>query len=319
MHSFISSSKRRSPLVASVSLLLALALVYVGLELACRRAVVPASRILRGNIAEWQAASNLRHLLPPAHTALVVGNSLLDAGVDFPQLQSEVALANPGWHMQRLMIEGTYYFDWYYGLRRLLADGARPDMIILVLSPEQLISSNYRDSLFAPMMLQAADLLSLSRAADIRPTEASGLLLGHYSWCYGFRAEWRKNLLRRVIPGMGDLARLFIPNVPSNSLATPAGARLESRLEALRKLTAEARIQLVIVLPPLVNARPLEAESVQAMRRAGIPVLLPVVSGSFGPEMFDDGFHLAPEGKRRFTQKLLPAVIEVLGEDHGQP
>ena len=306
-------------MAASVCLLLAIALLCAGLELACRELIMPASRILGGNIAEWQAAVRVRRASAQRHTALFVGNSLLDAGVDFPQLRSAVALADPGWQAQRLMIEGTYYFDWYYGLRRLLAEGARPDVIVLVLSPEQLNSNNYRDSLFAPIMLQAGDLRSLSRAAALHPTVSTGLLLGHYSWSYGFRGEWRKNLLRLAIPDFGDLARLFIPKVAANSQSANADPHLDLRLEDLRKLTADAGIRLVMLLPPLAYARPLEAQTTRAVRHAGIPLLVPVDSGGLSPEMYIDGVHLAPEGRRRFMQQMVPAVTAELRQGPGQP
>jgi len=76
---------------------------------------------------EYHAALALRESTP---TVLFVGNSLLLANVDLsvvgPALQ-------PRWQSRRLAVESTSYADWYFGLRRLFAEGARPDTVVLML------------------------------------------------------------------------------------------------------------------------------------------------------------------------------------------
>jgi len=66
---------------------------------------------------------------------LLVGNSLLNEGVDFPQFTADMPTK---WRIKRLVIESTTYIEWYYGLGRIFRDGARPDLVCLMLSWEQL-------------------------------------------------------------------------------------------------------------------------------------------------------------------------------------
>src|SRR5437667_5102049 len=72
---------------------------------------------------------------------LVVGNSLLDEGVQFDRVRIGVGA---GCDVRRLVVEQTFYFDWYYGLRRLFREGARPDIVVVVLTPSQWVTRDSR-------------------------------------------------------------------------------------------------------------------------------------------------------------------------------
>src|SRR5690242_3324104 len=69
---------------------------------------------------------------------LLAGNSLLLHGVNTRQLQRELG---PYIDLHRAAIENTFFWDWYFGLQRAFRDGTRPDVVILVLNPAQLVSN----------------------------------------------------------------------------------------------------------------------------------------------------------------------------------
>ena len=89
------------------------------------RTVVP--RMSKGQqreVEDRRAAVLLQPRMPDGSTSiLVVGNSLLLHGIDRARLQREMGSR---YHVVLYPIEGTTYLDWYFGLRRLFADGARP-------------------------------------------------------------------------------------------------------------------------------------------------------------------------------------------------
>ena len=49
---------------------------------------------------------------------------------------------HPEFAVTRFVVEDTNYLDWYYGLRRLFREGARPKVVILVINARQLMSPN---------------------------------------------------------------------------------------------------------------------------------------------------------------------------------
>ena len=85
----------------------------------------------------------------------MLGNSLLNAGIRFDEAH---ALLLPEIDARRLMVFDTTYYDWYYGIRRLYAEGVRPDVVILVLTPRQLTISKIRGNYFAYHLMRMADV-----------------------------------------------------------------------------------------------------------------------------------------------------------------
>lgn len=112
-------------------LLLTCALVCALIEAGTAFEFERISRIEQRREKEYQGALEM-HSAEHATSVLVAGNSLLLEGVDFPQLQQDVG---PEFSLRRLVVEGTFYLDWYYGLRRMFASGARPNVVVLVLNP----------------------------------------------------------------------------------------------------------------------------------------------------------------------------------------
>ena len=106
----------------------------------------------------------------------------------------------PHWQATRFAIEQTTYYDWHFGLRRLLAAGARPDAIVLCVEPRHLIAAGVRNEIFAYFLLQPSDIYTVSRMLRLTPTETSDLVFANASASYALRKEIRKNLLGRLMP-----------------------------------------------------------------------------------------------------------------------
>jgi hypothetical protein len=139
-----------------VLLLAALVVYMLALEVAMRT-VLP--RISHGQRRIAEDARLAEALTPQsaggARTVLLIGNSLLEQGVDRQELHQRM---RPHYAVAYYPIEGTIYLDWLYGLRRLLARGARPAAVVLCISARQLLSNATDGEVFAYWLLQMRDL-----------------------------------------------------------------------------------------------------------------------------------------------------------------
>ena len=149
MHSSTSNSKwinyPRVGLRASLALCLLLVLLSLGLEAVFRLGMPRISRIERLLEEEYDGALRSGKVPTSGLQALVLGNSLLDAGIRFEEAGH---LLTPDIDARRWMVANTDYNDWYYGLRRLFAEGSRPEAVILMLTPRQLATSTIRGNYF---------------------------------------------------------------------------------------------------------------------------------------------------------------------------
>src|ERR1041385_7708359 len=169
MRSSISgSSVRRSTLL----LLAGCAAVALTVECAARVALDRVSNIQRRTFAEYTLArasgteaSGRRHML-------VVGNSLLDEGVRFDQIRDALARE---WDARRFVVEQTFFLDWFYGLKRLFAEGARPDVVVGMLSRRQWIRSEIRGAYSAYYLVNTRDVPALARELDLNATQTTSL------------------------------------------------------------------------------------------------------------------------------------------------
>ncbi len=311
MHSSTSSSNGAVPRAAIVWLLLLLLAAYIGMEALTRVALIKSSRILARTDRELKEASALRRSSTGGQKkVLIVGNSLLDEDVDFPQLQAGAATL--GWEAHRLVVEQTNYLDWYFGVRRLTQNGCDPDAIVLMLTPEQLISNNVLDPIFATYLMRSQDLPEVVHATGIHPTDASGFLLARYSKFYGLRQELRKNLLRLTIPGMTQLTQLLIPVIPFGGTTQNVEPLVEKRIHDQQVEVQGKGIHFALVIPPVFTARPLEAAAVKGAARSGVPVIFPQRSGELPEEAFRDAFHMTPKEAKKYTALLAPGLFEWL-------
>jgi hypothetical protein len=230
----------------------------------------------------------------------VTGNSLLLEGVDVPALADSLHKVIP----VPYFVLGTEYFDWYFGLKRLFAEGTRPRYIVLGLSPNQLTSFYTRGNYSARYLFQQSDLLEVARRTHMDPTSASGFFLAHFSEFYSTRDVTRGFLMNRMLPSVAQLlhSRLSSPRQPT---VTEALLRqlAPDRVSALSELCRASGSRLMLAVPPTYEkGAGIIAEIGNSL---GVPVLVPVPDGEFDSSCYQaDGFHMNDKGARIFTSRL---------------
>jgi len=313
MHSSISSS--RAPTTAHVVvLLLACALVCGLIEGGTACGFGRLSRMEHRREAEYRRAVAM-HRGEHSSSVLVAGNSLLLEGVDFPRLQQE---AGPGLDLQRTVVEGTFYLDWYYGLRRMFAEGAQPDAVVLVLNPTQLTSGSVGGDYTAHFLVDRSDVLRFAEESGADRNRMSSIALANLSFFYGARAEIRSWVLGQILPDLPSLSRNFHspPRIPdSEGLREVA----QQRLNRLRQLCQDHKAELVFVIPPSNEDAGTAAVS-QAAATLGVPTLVPIAPGMLPLSDYSDRFHLNAQGASKFTRALAAALKQALSaaQDHDQ-
>ena len=234
------------------------------------------------------------------HVALL-GNSLMLEGIDLSILDARL---EPNYLPISYFVLGTNYYDWYFGLKRLFAEGMRPRYVVLGLSPYQLATSDLRGEMSARYLIQQSDLLETVRKTHMDATQASGLVLAHYSEFYSTRDTTRGFIMSRLLPKVGELLheRFSVyrdPEIPKSVLEPLAAKRLSETAELCRGYGAT----FVLVVPPTYQKG---AETiVEAGKERGVSVLVPVKDNEFDSTFYQpDGFHLNKKGSEIFTQRL---------------
>jgi hypothetical protein len=265
------------------------------------------SRIEARIASEHKAALAIRRSSRP--TVLLVGNSLMLEGIDYSRLREELA---PGAFVVRFPIEQTQYLDWYYGLRRLFSEGSQPDMVVLCMSAEHLITSRIRGDYSAYYLFRLADIPQIRREIDYDLTKTSSLVLARFSLFYAGRSPLRNFVLVRTDPSYAAmLQRLAAPQAhfpPDREMERIA----ETRLTDLRTLCAAHDAQFAFLLAP--GFGPGEAQLVLAGTRSQTDVMNPVHLNDWGRDRFRDGFHLNADGARSFTDLVAPLLKQRLSQ-----
>jgi hypothetical protein len=291
-------------------LLAVVALIFAGVELFTRYAFPKIDGGMRRNTREVAAALDLRPTVIPKQV-LVVGNSLLDNGVLFDEVSRSL---RPDIEASRLMVPDTNYYDWYYGLRRLFAEGTRPNVVVLVLSPRQLVADRIRTAYSPYHMFLAGDTYRAARKLDVSNTETSNMLFAHYSAYFGDGDEVRKGILRHILPELPTLMAKMTRNNPPPLMRDEVRKTATERLLALQELAAAYKVRFVLVVPPSGETKGDEAYlAVQlAGETAGVPVLMPAGIGSIAPELYSDKFHLNSRGAKLFTPQFADSLLREL-------
>jgi hypothetical protein len=312
MHSSTSSSKKPD-LRDVIILIAACALVCLCLESGTKYLFRHVSRIESRREAEYLSALRIR----PAHargseSVLVAGNSLLLEGVNFAELQQEVA---PELELRRTVVEGTLYLDWYYGLRGLFEAGARPDVVVLVLNPVQLTSPAIGGDYTAHFMVDHKDLIPFAHDVGADRNRMSSLVLSNFSFFYGSRAEIRNWVLGLCLPDLPQLARSFRrdQNPPDYAALHELAMR---RLTRLHELCEQHGATMVFVIPPAKQDLGAEAIAREAAAQ-GVKVLMPIAPGVLPKTDYADGFHLNAAGAGKFTPELAVNLKQALGWSEG--
>lgn len=293
-------------------LLLILALLAAGLEATCRLAMPRISRIERRTVEEHRGLLSFAKEPASGFRVIVLGNSLLDTGIQFDEARR---LLSPEIDARRWVVHNTSYFDWYYGQRRLFAEGCRPDVVVLVLTARQLSLSAIRGSYFGYHLMKMSDLLSVANDVGLSNTETSGLAFANASAFFGLGGEARKWLAGKVIPDLPRLTNLLIGERAGRAAEKPVESLCLQRLRDLRELAAQHGAGFVLVIPPTPGDTS-EAECATALRAgalAGVSVLNPLPTNSLTIDHYSDGFHLNERGAELFTRSFVEALRQELG------
>jgi hypothetical protein len=209
-------------------------------------------------------------------------------------------------------IEQTYLLDWQYGIRRLFADGSRPDVIAVVMGAVHVRPARIRGDYSAYYLFRTADLPEIAATLNYDLTKESSLYFARYSLFFAGRNNLRNFVLNKVDPSysrfLHALATESAPKVDPAFIRSTA----HERLNAMRRECDVNGAKLVFVIAP--GSAPEEAAAVVlGAREAGIECLVPSQGESFPPSLFEDGFHLNATGATKFTRLLAPELENVLG------
>jgi len=231
----------------------------------------------------------------------LLGNSLLLDGVDEAQLQE---LTSGTLHVYPIFLEGTGYYDWLHGLRRLFREGARPQVVVVGLEVNTSLENSVREEYVPMLLFDARDVIAVASDLHLHRTETSSLLLAHYSAFWDTRSIPRRRILRRMVPEFDNLFPVI-----RKAQAVPRGVAFESeatpRLRTLRELCGTHGAALILLIPPTPSSESAVREMTGAARKAGVEVLVPIEPTALSERFYQpDAIHLNPEGAALFTPAL---------------
>ena len=268
------------------------------------------SKVQRRELSERRTLLGVRD--PEAsedpHVA-VLGNSLMLEGVDVSLLRAKI---EPMYIPVPYFVLGTNYYDWFFGLKRLFAEGMRPRYVLLGLSPNQLAAPGVKGDYSARYLFQQSDLIDVVRETHMDATTASGFLLAHYSEYYSTREITRGFFMSRVLPGVGELLHsrlgIFRDSEIKETVLEPLAV---DRLTALDQLCRANGSHFILVVPPSYQKG---AEIIRRVgRERGVLVLVPVAEDEFDASYYQsDGIHLNYKGSQVFTARLAASLLEQL-------
>jgi hypothetical protein len=281
--------------------------LFLLLELTCRFVLPRVIAIERTR--ELEVAGAVAKRTGPASQVLMLGNSQLGTGVDLAALRGQLGGQAD---IRRLMVEDTLFFDWYFGLRRLFAEGAKPDVVALFLGAEQIVSNRSRGEYSAYRLMRTADTLEAGQRLGFSNTATADLFLSSMSAFLGMRNNVRRRVLLATVPGLRSLMPRL--NQRDEPMTRPDQALVAARLGEVRDLCAAAGVRFVLVVPPVGDQS--FSASVDSVRLAsaqiGVAALVPLPPGDVGRADFTDGVHLNEVGAARFTARLATLLADQL-------
>jgi hypothetical protein len=256
----------------------------------------------------YRAAAAVRGT-PGKATILLVGNSLPLEGINIPHLQRALGSSTT---CVPFFIEQTQYLDWYYGMRRLFAQGSHPDVMVLSMNVGHLLASAIRGDYSAYYLFRASDIPAVAHEAGYDLTKTSSLLLSHYSLFYAGRTPLRNFLLNKIDRPYGDFLHALTTHPAPAASAGKVEEIATSRLKDLRTEAEAHGVRFVFLLPP--GSGPEEPALVRSAERAGVELVIPVHLNEFDSGKFSDGFHLNEEGSEIFTARLSESLQRYLAK-----
>jgi hypothetical protein len=317
MHSSISSSEvpLSSPPLAKengwsartgfIVLVAGLGLILLAFELGSPLVLDRLSHTESRVNAELRAAYALRPTTSDGRrTVLLAGNSLLLEGVQLDKLHEELA---PQFEVSRLGIEQTHYLDWYFGLRRLLQEGARPSVIVLALGTDQLASKFTLGEEFAHRQMSARDLPLAIEESNLDRTTASTYLFAHWSNWLADKGVIRQRVLILLVPNFRALAgRIADHGAHIRDQGVLVGMA-KQRLPQLAELSRTYGVKIVLMVPPVLR-EDYSHDIQQVGAEVGVAVWVLSPPGEYPRSLYRDGYHLNEQGSMDFTSRLAEQI-----------
>jgi hypothetical protein len=305
-----------SPRTGIIALLTGLAVFLMGLELGSPLILNRFSNIERRVESEASAAHTLRSFTPDGRpTVLLTGNSLLLEGVQLDALRANLAAQA---EVSRLAIEQTQYFDWYFGLRRMLQEGSHPSMIVISLATDQFASRLSLDESFAHRQLSARDLALAVREMKVDKTSASTYLFAHFSNWLADKGFLRQDVLILLVPHFRELAARIADHGAHIHDPGVLLAMAQQRLPELHELAQTYGVKIVLLVPPTLRSDH-SLEIKQLGDTIGVLVWVLSAPGEFPRSLFRDGFHLNSQGSEIFTTRLANQIRTEVGNRSEPP
>ncbi len=292
-------------------LLTGLGVIFLGLELSSPVILAHLSNTERRITGEMRQAQALQPTTQDGRpTVLLLGNSLLLEGVQLEDLQNDLASQ---YAVSRLGIEQTHYLDWYFGIRRLLAEGSHPNLIVLSLATDQLASPLSLGESFAHRQMLARDLPLVVHESNLDRTVESSYFFAHWSNWLGDKGFIRQCVMILLVPHFRQLAGRIADHDPRVDDPSVLLSQARRRLPELRELAQKYQVHVVLLVPPTLH----EDHSMEIQELGNeldVPVWVLSPPGEFPRQLFRDGFHLNAQGSQIFTARLAQKIRDRLSD-----
>jgi len=293
-----------------ILLLGGLVLIFLGLEISSPVILARLSHTEQRIAIEMKAAQKLQPATNDGRpTVLFVGNSLLLEGVQMDALHAELAQQ---YEVSRFAVEQTHYFDWYFGMRKLLQEGSRPNVIVLSLATDQLASHWTMGEAFAGRQMSTRDFPLVVRETKVDRTTASSYMFAHWSKWLADKGFIRQCVMILVVPKFRDLAARIADHGPHVNDPRELIGAAQVRLPQLAEFSREYGVRTVLLIPPTLHEDH-SSEIQQIGEKVGIPVWVLSPPGEFPRDYFRDGFHLNAHGSGIFTTRLSQQLATMQG------
>jgi len=288
-----------------IVLLVWLALILLVFDLGSPVVLDRLSRTEHRVEVELKAARALRPTTSDGRpTVLLAGNSLLLEGVQLEQLHDELA---PKYEVSRLGIEQTHFLDWYFGLRRLLQEGARPSAIVLALGTDQLASKFTLGEEFAHRQMSARDLPLAIQETNLDRTTASTYFFAHWSNWLADKGVIRQRVLIILVPNFRALAGRIADHGAHIHDQEVLVGMAKKRLPELGELSRTYGVKIVLMVPPVLR-EDYSRDIQQVGAEVGVPVWVLSPPGEYPRSLYSDGYHLNQQGATDYTSRLAEQI-----------
>jgi len=242
---------------------------------------------------------------PPS--VLLVGNSLLLHGVELDRLQ---ALTSARMRIKPIFLEATGYYDWFYALKRLFRQGARPQVVVVGVGVNYFLKKGIRQDYVPMMFFDARDALAVASDLDLDRTATSNLLFAHVSTFWDTRSAIRTQILNHLVPHLEDLFLLINPR-PAVPKGQEFGEIAIPRLQRMNQLCEANGAKLILLVPPTLFSESAVSQMAYAAHAAGVEVLVPIDPAALSAKFYQrDGMHLNSDGAVLFTSALAKDLPE---------